>query len=177
MFWLVTGGCRKQLTFCHANTGFLMKWRLGNNCRNSIVLTCYYYQDMGSTFDWLKQIISLVAWPSEALPRSGNWHIISMEFLCLYLRDQLTGNSVVALVAYLWNVGCFLKLGDQRLLSGDGVDWLICRSIKWHCGWSMIIIADFQSSFFVPEAFFSVVPLKCIAAASTGTVYTQNQTP
>ena len=39
---------------------------------------------------------------SEALPRSGQWYVISMEFLHPFFRRQFAGKSV--------GVGCFLKL-------------------------------------------------------------------
>ena len=51
---MLFGSWRKQPTFRR-------KWRLRNDCRNSILMTCHY-PDLGSTFDWLKQI-SHVAQP------------------------------------------------------------------------------------------------------------------
>ena len=41
-----------------------------------------------------------------SLPRSGLWHVISMEFLHLFLRSHLAGKPVVASP----NVGCFFRL-------------------------------------------------------------------
>ena len=35
-------GLRKQLSFCDATTGFTAKWRLRNERRNSILMTCHY---------------------------------------------------------------------------------------------------------------------------------------
>ena len=46
---------RKQPTFGVATTGFPTKWRLRNERRNSILMT-RHYPDLGSAFDWLKQI-------------------------------------------------------------------------------------------------------------------------
>ena len=43
---------------------------------------------------------------SEALPRSGYWHLISMKFLQSFLRRHFTG----ILVVVLKNVGCFLTV-------------------------------------------------------------------
>ena len=43
---------------------------------------------------------------SEALPRSGQWHVISMEFLHPFCRRHFAGKSLVA----SRNVGCFLRL-------------------------------------------------------------------
>ena len=52
---------RKQPTFGDATTGFLAKWRLRNELRNSILMT-RHYPDMGRASDWLNQI-SHVAQP------------------------------------------------------------------------------------------------------------------
>ena len=46
---------RKQLTFRGAITGFPAKWRLTNNCKRSILMTCHY-PDLGSVCDRPKQI-------------------------------------------------------------------------------------------------------------------------
>ena len=46
---------RKQPTFSDATTGFPAKWRLRNECRNSILMT-RHYPDLGSASDWLNQI-------------------------------------------------------------------------------------------------------------------------
>ena len=43
---------------------------------------------------------------SEALPRSGKWRVISMEFLRSFRRRHLVGKPVVASP----NVGCLLRL-------------------------------------------------------------------
>ena len=42
---------RKQPTFCDGTNGFPAKWRLKNERRNSILMTCHY-PDLGSAFDW-----------------------------------------------------------------------------------------------------------------------------
>ena len=60
---------------------------------------------------WLVLVIGWIkfAMPhgqSKALPRSGKWCIISVEFLHSFLRCHLAGKPVVASP----NVGCFLKL-------------------------------------------------------------------
>ena len=54
-------------------------------------------------------VVLLMGWKicfnqSEALPRSGYWWVISMEFLCLFLRRHFMGKPVVV----SWNVGCSL---------------------------------------------------------------------
>ena len=61
---------------------------------------------------WVVLLIGRAAWEiwlnqSEALPRSGQWRVISMEFLRSFLRRLLAGKPVVAPP----NVGCFLRLG------------------------------------------------------------------
>ena len=68
--------------------------------RYSILMTCYYL-DLGSASDWLK--IFLIQ--SEALPRSGQWFVISMEFLPSFLGNWLPQSWWLA----LRNVSCFLK--------------------------------------------------------------------
>ena len=71
-------------------------------------MTCYYL-DLGSASDWLK--IFLIQ--SEALPRSGQWFVISMEFLPSFLGNWLPQSWWLA----LWNISCFLKAG----FTGNGV--------------------------------------------------------
>ena len=46
---------RKQPAFCDATTGFPAKWRLRNEGRNSILMTCHH-SGLGSASDWLKKI-------------------------------------------------------------------------------------------------------------------------
>ena len=46
---------RKQPTFRDTTTGVPAKWRLRNECRNSILMTCHY-PTLGSASDWLIQI-------------------------------------------------------------------------------------------------------------------------
>ena len=45
---------------------------------------------------------------SEALPRTGYWHLNSMKFLQSFLRRHFTGKPVLVLK----NVGCSLRLSD-----------------------------------------------------------------
>ena len=58
---------RKQPTFFTTNTGFPVKWRLRNDCRNFILLRCQYLV-LGSASDWSWVKGKL---QSEALLRSG----------------------------------------------------------------------------------------------------------
>ena len=65
---------------------------------------------------WVVLLIGCAAWEiwfkqSEALPRSGDWRVISTEFLCSFLRRHLAGKQVVASP----NVGCFLRLNVVQL--------------------------------------------------------------
>ena len=60
---------------------------------------------------WVVLLIGWIKFPtrydhSEALPKSVLWCVISMEFLCSFLRRHLAGKPVVASP----NVDCFLRL-------------------------------------------------------------------
>ena len=95
-YYLWTCSLRKQPTFGDATTGFPTKWRLRNERRNSILMKRHYPR---------------AAWEiyfnqSEALPWSGWWRVISMEFLRSFLRRRLAGKLVVASPS----AGCFLRL-------------------------------------------------------------------
>ena len=64
---------------------------------------------------WVVLLIGWIKFPtrpdqSEALPRSGQWRVISMEFLRSFLRRHLAGKPVVA----SRNVGCFLTLKQSN---------------------------------------------------------------
>ena len=64
-----------------------------------------------STEIWVVLMIGWIKLPtrhdqSEALPRSGKWRVIGMEFLRSFLRRHLAGKPVVASS----NVDCFLRL-------------------------------------------------------------------
>ena len=89
-----SGSLRKQPTFRDVTTGLLMKWRLRNKRRKSILMTRHY---LGGVSDWLKQIVS----QSEAL--LGHYGISAFVS-----RTPFLGETTV--VASL-NVGCFLRLG------------------------------------------------------------------
>ena len=75
---LIMSSLRKQPTFCDATTDFFAKWRLGNERRNSILMT-RHYPDMGCASDWMKQISNL----SKAL------HSAQFPFLSIFLRGRL----------------------------------------------------------------------------------------
>ena len=67
--------------------GFSTKWHLRNERRNSQILVV--------------PLIGRAAWEicfnqSEALFRSGKWHVISMEFLRSFLRRYFAGKPTVS---------------------------------------------------------------------------------
>ena len=94
---------RKQPTFCDVTTGFPVKWR-GNNIVETSAETPYW---LITPQIWVVLLIG----QSEALPRSGYWRVISMEFLRSFLRRHFAGRpSVVSR-----NVGCFLRLQELQL--------------------------------------------------------------
>ena len=65
---------------------------------------------------------------SEALPRSGQWCIISMEFLHLFLRSHFAGKPGEA----SWNVGYFL--------TGYMLLWI------WNLGSNLFKVLTFQDA-------------------------------
>ena len=77
---------RKQMTFRNANNGFLTKWCLRNERRNSILIMCHY-PDLGSASDWLKQI-SQAAW----LIRSSTqlWVVTHHQYAISVLFSQMS---------------------------------------------------------------------------------------
>ena len=50
---------KKQPTFRDATTFLPAKWRLRNDCRNSILMVCHY-PDQGSASDWLCRVVNLL---------------------------------------------------------------------------------------------------------------------
>ena len=85
---------RKQPTHSDTTTGFPAKWRLGNGCRNSTLMTCHY-PDLGSASDWLKQNFS----------RGTN--------------NQRHYPTQIWVVGALLHVGCFLRLRELPLDTFD----------------------------------------------------------
>ena len=96
----LNGSLGKQPTFRDAINGFPAKWRLRIKRRNSILMTCHY-PDLGPTRHD----------QSEAPPRSGQWQVISIEFLRSFLKRQNVA-------------GCFLRLPFKwKLLSSSSLRW------------------------------------------------------
>ena len=69
---------------------------------------------------------------SEALPKSGYWHLNSMKFLQSFLRRHFTGKPVVVLK----KVGCFLRLSDGCSVQlMQGCDAAGCSHVGRHRPW------------------------------------------
>ena len=108
-----------------------MKWRLRDKRRNFTLMTCHYPV-------WIVLLTGWSKFPSqlnqkEALPRSGYWHVISIECLRSFLRWSFLGQT--CWMAW-WNVGCFLRLVivKKYFLTGiftkrkGGVTWQAFRA-------------------------------------------------
>ena len=92
--------------------GFPAKWRL------SMLMMCHY-PDLGVAFDWLRIYLS----QSEALPRSGLWRVINMEFL--HSTSFLVETSGGVAICRLWSA--LKKLKDiclQKTLWLNKVDFI-----------------------------------------------------
>ena len=99
-------GLRKQPTFSDVTTGFPLKWHLRDKRTNSILI-----------MHWC-----------EVYMKSEQWCIISMEFLCTFLRCHITWKSKVA----SQNVGCFLRLiFDWTLSMTPSGAWSNTRFSFW----------------------------------------------
>ena len=84
----VTFSQRKQPIFRDGTSGFYTKWRLRNERRNSILMTCHN-PDLGTASDWMKQIFN----QSEAVYRSGYCHQYGISALICQasFREETTG--------------------------------------------------------------------------------------
>ena len=109
---------RKQPTFGEATTSFPAKWRLRNEHRNSILMTCHY-QDLGSTSDcfWLDEA-NFQPIRSTQDPDLGSDTTSDVIFagklvlrLLIYSLTLLHRKEIKKLVEAWRNVGCFLRLG------------------------------------------------------------------
>ena len=90
---------RKQPTFGDATTGFPAKWRLRNEPRNSILMTCHY-QDLGSASDWLNQISQPITSTAQI------WVVTRHQYGIPALVSQKSFDGEASGP----NVGCFLRL-------------------------------------------------------------------
>ena len=103
---------KKLETFGNATTGFSANdiWETSAEIP---------YRWCVTTQVWVVLLIGWIKFPSwhdqsEALPRFGWWCVISLEFLCSFLRCHLAGKSVLASP----NVGCFLRLPCKQYCLG-----------------------------------------------------------
>jgi len=117
---------RKQPTFRDASTGF----RQNDVCETSAEIP---YRWCLTSQNWEVLLIGHAAWEicsnqSEALCRPGQWHVISMEFLHLFLRSHFAGKPVEA----SWNVGYFL--------TGYMLLWI------WNLGSNLFKVLTFQDA-------------------------------
>ena len=71
-----------------ATHGFPAKWRLRNDCRNSILMT-YHHSDLGNASDWLKICLSShKLYPDLGSDASSEWNF-SARFSDVILRANL----------------------------------------------------------------------------------------
>ena len=105
---------------------FLRKMTFGNDCRNFILATSCHYPDLSSASDCN---FPSAHDQSEALPRTGYWHLHSMKFLQSFLRRHFTGTPVVV----SRNNSCFLRLSDGCSVQlMQGCDAAGCSHVGWH---------------------------------------------
>ena len=106
---------RKQPTCRDVTNGFPAKWSLRNERRNSILTTCYHL-DLAS--DWLCRKGNYFN-QSEALPRSRQWHVISMEFCAVLPQASFCGETsgsvaICRLFSHLERVSSYLRVIVRR---------------------------------------------------------------
>ena len=106
--WHRADTLRKQPTFHITTTVFPVKWCFKSKGRHYILMM----QD-NPDLCWLKHIFN----QSEPLPRSGWWCVISIEFLCLFLRRHLARKPQVVVSL---NVNRFLWLSYLVFRSKTG---------------------------------------------------------
>ena len=102
---MLFGSRRKQPTFGS-------KWRLKNECRNSILMTCHYL-GLNSTFDWLKQISHMAQ-----LIRGTTliWIVMHHQYGISALISQMSFCRETPVVVQQ-NVSCFLRLVAWEYMS------------------------------------------------------------
>ena len=72
---------RKQQTFYDTTTGFLVKWRLRNGCRNSMLIT-HHYPDLGNVMSSVWNFCTLL---SDITSQGNQWSMVSPNVSC-FLR-------------------------------------------------------------------------------------------
>ena len=110
---------RKQLTFRDATTAFLAKWRLRNECRNSILMT-HQYPDLARASDWLKQ---------KPIRRPSQISVVT--------RHQYGISALVPQTSFQWwrRVKSAVFLGYKRCLKIDRM--FIFLKIQWN--WPLLV--------------------------------------
>ena len=82
--------------------------------------------------------VNTVFHQSEAIPRSGKWRIVSMEFLRLFRRCHLAGKQVVTLP----NAGSFLNNNNNNLylysLLLKNKLWQATKADMFHHDWNFL---------------------------------------
>ena len=106
----VASTLRKQPTFRDATNGFRTKWRLLKRAQKFHTDDVSLLPLIGRKFCFSQ---------SEALPRSGLWRVISLEFLHSFLRRHFARKQLVA----SRNVDCFIKLE---------LGWVIEQDFPWN---------------------------------------------
>ena len=88
---------------------FSAKWRLRNNCRNSILMTCHY-PDLGSPSDWLNQI-SHAARPIRSTTQI--WVVACHQYGISALVSQTSFGGETTSSPFISGI-CFLPLEPKK---------------------------------------------------------------
>ena len=95
---------KKQPTFRDAITCFIAKWRLRNDCRNSILMVCHY-PDQGSASDWSFRVVNLLQ-PIRSITQiwvvTRHQYGISAVLTQMSLRGEISGGVANFLGYYFY---------------------------------------------------------------------------
>ena len=122
---------RKQPTFGDATTGFPVKWRLRNERRNSILMTCHY-PDLDGASDWSCRVRNLI---QPIRSTSQIWVVTRHQYgiSVLFSQKSFGGKPAVASP----NVGCFLRLFSRP----DTVTWSVSQEREpWQPSWQNLCV-------------------------------------
>ena len=126
---------RKQPTFFNTTTGFPVKWRLRNDCRNFILLRCQYLVlGSASKWSWVKGKLQ-----SEALLRSGYWHTTSPVWnFCSHFQTSFCGETSVCVPKFWllsqsdhWDCCGNQNLDDSNQGKGLNLHWIPQHKTTW----------------------------------------------
>ena len=169
---MVWDSLRKQLTFGNATSGLAAKWRLRNECRNSILMT-HYYPDVGSTSDWLNQI-SHVAWPIRNTTQI--WVVTRHQYgISALVSQTLFSRETRGSIAKCWlfsqvglgGQGETYELKRQQVCLHNYADWCSAlrplqscalRKILWNQKLTTCEIQDVQHMISMPKVRFPSSP-------------------